>query len=190
MNKTEKAIVFATEAHAGQIRRLSAVPYILHPLEAAIIAEELTKNEDVICAVLLHDVVEDTDRTIEEIAEEFGERVAQLVSSDTENKRKELPPSATWRMRKEETVNALRCCTDREEKVVALSDKLSNLRALSREYEKYGDDVWNAFNVKDKRQHEWYYRSIEEELRKEFENTRVFHEFDELINKIFTDDGQ
>ena len=80
----------------------------MHPLEAASIAGMLTKDEDIICAAVLHDVVEDTDRQLEEIRELFGDRVAELVSSETENKRRYLPPEATWRIRKEESLKHLK----------------------------------------------------------------------------------
>ena len=101
MDKVTKAIEFAAKAHDGMMRKKDKTPYILHPLEAAVIVGTMTNNQDVISAALLHDVVEDTDITIEEIEENFGTRVRKLVDSETENKRADLPPENTWRIRKE-----------------------------------------------------------------------------------------
>ena len=86
MLKFDRAVVFATEAHSGQKRRGSNAPYIIHPLEVATIAATLSDDEDIMCAALLHDTVEDTEVTIEEIEENFGPHVRRLVASETENK--------------------------------------------------------------------------------------------------------
>ena len=108
MDQVTKAIEFAAEAHDGMVRKKDKTPYILHPLEAAVIVGSMTDNRDVISAAVHHDVVEDTEITIEEIEEKFGSRVRALVESETEDKRAELPPEATWRIRKEESLNELK----------------------------------------------------------------------------------
>jgi len=89
-----KAILFATKAHAGQFRKGTNTPYILHPLEAGIIVSHIKNDEDLICAAILHDVVEDTDITTEIVKEEFNERIADLVVSESEDK------SKSWKERK------------------------------------------------------------------------------------------
>ena len=81
----------------------SDLPYILHPMEAAVVVGTMTDDQNVIAAAALHDVVEDAGVTIEEIEEKFGKRVRELVASETEDKRADLPPSDTWRIRKEES---------------------------------------------------------------------------------------
>ena len=79
----ERAFKFAKEAHAG-IRRRSGEPYILHPIAVAKIASrEIGLGSTSICAALLHDVVEDTDYTVEDIEQHFGKKIAQLVSGLT-----------------------------------------------------------------------------------------------------------
>ena len=102
-----EAIVFATKAHDGMRRRKSDAPYVLHPMEVGVIIGTITDKQEVIAAGLLHDVVEDAGVTIEEIGEAFGERVMALVASETENKREDLPPEQTWRIRKEESLAKL-----------------------------------------------------------------------------------
>ncbi len=79
----ERAYRFAKEAHKG-IRRRSGEPYILHPIAVAKIAsQEIGLGSTSICAALLHDVVEDTDYTVEDIEQHFGKKIAQLVAGLT-----------------------------------------------------------------------------------------------------------
>jgi len=79
----DKAFNFAKEAHKG-VRRLSGEPYIMHPIAVAQIAcEEIGLGSTSICAALLHDVVEDTDYTVEDITNIFGEKIAQIVDGLT-----------------------------------------------------------------------------------------------------------
>ncbi len=78
-----KAFNFAKQAHKG-VRRLSGEPYILHPLAVAQIAcEEMGLGSTSICSALLHDVVEDTDYTVEDIQNIFGDKIAQIVDGLT-----------------------------------------------------------------------------------------------------------
>ena len=76
MNIIEKAIQFATKAHEGAYRKGTSLPYIIHPLEAASIAAQITEDPEVIAAAVLHDVVEDTSFTEDNIRVLFGSRVA------------------------------------------------------------------------------------------------------------------
>ena len=185
MSKLETVIKFAIDAHMGQTRKISKAPYIIHPLEALSIAAQLTLDEDVLCATVLHDVVEDTPVSIEEILKAFGDRVAFLVSCETENKYEGVPKDVSWRARKEETLALLKKSDDIGVKIMWMSDKLSNMRAMLIEYIGKGEEIWKFFNQKDKKQHEWYYRSIAEILRPEFENTPAFMEYETIINYIF-----
>lgn len=170
--------------HDGQKRKLTALPYILHPMEAAIIVSTMTNDEDVIVSALLHDVIEDTEATEQEVKELFGDRVLSLVKSETENKRKDLPPDATWRIRKEESIEELRCST-KESKMLWLADKLSNMRSIALEYINFGDELFNAFHEKRKSEHAWYYGSILEILREDLGSTFAFIEYEKLINFVF-----
>ncbi len=93
----QKAAIFASQAHEGKVRKGTKIPYIIHPLETAAIVSGLTGDEAVICAALLHDVIEDTQVTYEELLEQFGNRVAGLVRFESEDK------SKSWQERKAET---------------------------------------------------------------------------------------
>ena len=154
----DRAIVFATRAHSGTYRKGTSIPYIVHPIEAAAIVSTMSDDPDMIAAAVLHDVVEDTDTTVEEISFFFNSRIAKLVEAESENKRKDLPPQETWMLRKMETLEFLRNQADREAKILALADKLSNMRAIHRDQNTVGDKLWERFNEKDKSKHGWMYR--------------------------------
>lgn len=87
----DRAIIFATRAHSGTYRKGTHIPYIVHPIEAAAIVATMTDDPDMIAAAVLHDVVEDTDATAEDIRLFFNDHIAKLVEAESENKRKELP---------------------------------------------------------------------------------------------------
>lgn len=180
----DKAIIFATKKHSGQVRKFSSVPYILHPLEVAAIIATLTDDENTIAAGLLHDTVEDTDTTIDEIRENFGSRVYALVASETEDKHETKPASETWEERKLDSLLVLRYTKDIEVKKMWLADKLSNIRSFYRIHLEIGDDLWQSLNQKDKSKQAWYYRTIAEYL-KDLEGTAAYKEFVLLIDNIF-----
>ena len=79
----DKAVKFAVEAHQGTERRGKGYPYIIHPMEAAAIVATISNDQELLAAAVLHDTVEDTDVTIEQIREQFGDRVAELVQHET-----------------------------------------------------------------------------------------------------------
>jgi myo-inositol-1(or 4)-monophosphatase len=190
MDLVTKAIKFASDAHDGQRRKSGNVPYIMHPLEAAIIVSTMTDDQELIAAALLHDVVEDAGITSEQVEQGFGHRVAELVASETEDKREELPPSATWRIRKEESLDVLRKATDEAVLMVWLGDKLANIRAIYREWLTAGSSIWQKFNQKDEGEQEWYYRSIAK-LTSSLSDHPAWQEYDRLTREIFgkEDDG-
>lgn len=184
MDLVTKAVIFSANAHDGMRRKTNKNPYILHPMEAASIVGTMTDSQELIAAALLHDTVEDAGITIEEIQAEFGERVAQLVASETENKREELPPEATWELRKRESIELLEATTDIDVKKLYLSDKLSNMRSFYRSWAKKGDEIWQSFNQKDKSKQEWYYHSIAN-ATKELEGFEAWQEYSLLVKVIF-----
>lgn len=185
MKKLNKAINFAVKAHAGQTRKLKKEPYILHPLEAAAIIGRISDDEDLLCAAVLHDVTEDAGVSLATVKRKFGKRVAELLSHETENKRKGLSPESTWRVRKEESIAELKASDDKDVKLLWLADKLSNMRSVYAAYKTLGDGVWQAFHQQDKKAHEWYYRSVAEDIRPYFGDTIPFKEYENLLNLIF-----
>ncbi len=186
MNKVEKAVVFATRAHAGVCRKGKDKPYILHPIEAMAIVMQYTDDEDVLAAAVLHDTVEDTSVTVERLEKEFGPRVAALVASVSEDKKKDRSAESTWKERKQETIDAMRSASH-ETKLLCLGDKLSNLREMTEDHENIGDELWERFNQKDKRMHAWYYAEIYKILKaeKEFEDSYDLMEFEGELDLVF-----
>ena len=184
MTTLEKAIVFAVEAHAGVNRKGKTRPYILHPLEAMTIVSTVTEDEEVLAAEVLHDTVEDTALTKADIETAFGKRVAKLVAAESENKREDQPAEATWKERKQETIDHLKGL-ERDAKLICLGDKLANIRELSRDYADLGDALWERFNQKDKREHSWYYSSVFEVLADEFGDIPAIMEYRRLLEEIF-----
>ncbi len=175
----EKATEFAREAHEGQLRKGTQKPYIIHPIEVSEIVATLTTDQEIIAAALLHDTVEDCeDVTCEQLEELFGARIAGIVSEESEDK------SKTWLERKGYTIEHLRTAPI-EVQMVALGDKLSNMRDIDRDYPVVGEELWNRFRMKDKRTIGWYYKGIRESLRETLEETEAFQEYDGLIIKNF-----
>ena len=179
-----KAITYATNAHAGMKRKGKDRPYILHPLEVMTIVASISDDEAVLAAAVLHDTVEDTDVTREDIAREFGLYVADLVAAESENKREDRPAAETWQIRKQETINHLQSAS-REVKLICLGDKLANLREIARDYAVLGDDLWSRFNQKDKNMHGWYYTSVCDLLEEEFGKIEPITEYRQLLKRVF-----
>ena len=174
-----QAILFATHAHSGTFRKGTNMPYIMHPLEAAVIVSQMTTDEALIAAAVLHDTVEDCeDISIEDIKHTFGEKVAQLVSAESEDKTK------TWQERKSHTLEFLKNEASEDVKIVTLGDKLSNMRAIARDYKVIGDQLWERFNVKDKTRIGWYYKGLGESLSS-MSSYEQYQEYIKLVNEVF-----
>src|SRR3990167_4511622 len=131
--KIERAIRKSAELHDGQKRENTKTPYVIHPFSVAFMLSAHTDDENVIVAVLLHDVLEDVPSyTKEDIVKEFGSHVAQIVSEVTEDK-----SISDWKSRKEKYLEGLSVAS-KEAFMVALADKLHNTESLIRVYKKYG----------------------------------------------------
>ena len=179
----DRAIVFAVRAHAGTERRGKGFPYIVHPMEAVEIVATMTPDQELLAAAALHDTVEDTDVTIEQIRTEFGERVASFVAAESDEPHQSRDSIENWRARKQAAINRI-ACASHDAKIVALGDKLSNMRAIARDYAQQGDQLWDLFHAKDPKDHEWHYRGLADALS-ELRDTFAYKEFDNLINQVF-----
>lgn len=179
----DKAIMFATKAHGGTGRRGKGFPYIIHPMEAMAIVATITNDEEMLAAAILHDCIEDTDVTLDDIEREFGSRVARLVMSETDVECSAEGVGLSWQERKQRDMESLGRAS-RDEKIVALGDKLSNMRAIARDYVESGDEVWKLFHVKDKAVHAWRYKGLRDAFA-DLSDTCAFREFDELVRRVF-----
>lgn len=185
----QSAITYAVVRHAGQTRKGTDIPYIVHPIEVMKIVASLTGDEEVRAAAVLHDVKEDAHATPMELAELFGYRVAGLVCAESENKREDRPEAETWAVRKQETIDHL-AHADKEVKIICLGDKLANMRDIARDETALGEVLWERFNAPEdgggKKAHVgWYYRSVAEQLKPELGETRAWQELDRLITEVF-----
>ena len=181
----DEAIKLAVSAHSGQTRKTDASPYILHPMEVAAIVGTMTEDLDVLAAAVLHDAVEDTSVSVDEIGAKLGDRVAWLVDAETEDKRDGRAPEDTWKARKEESLKNLAASRDRDVKILWLGDKLANLSAIHRALAKDGDAVWQKFHQHDPKEQGWYYRSVADLLKSELGDTPAWKRFDQLIGMVF-----
>ena len=147
------AIEFAAKAHRNHYRKGTKVPYLIHPMRVSKILIDHGCDEEMASAAVLHDTVEDTDATLDDIQSQFGPRVASLVEGLSEPDR-----SDTWENRKQHTIDHLRHAP-RDVLLIACADKLDNLRSMREDYAKFGEPFWDRFNrPKDKQQ--WYYRNV------------------------------
>ena len=182
----QKAIVFAAMKHEGQVRKGTTIPYFTHVMEAMEIVSRMTEDEEVRAAAVLHDTLEDTPTTKDELVHFFGERVANLVAAESENKRKGRPEAETWLERKLETIQHLEKAGT-EIRMIALGDKLSNIRAIYRDYQVQGDQLWAKFNNRDSRAQGMYYCSLVNAFRTDefLRETPAFKEYADLCAEVF-----
>ena len=179
----DRAVIFAVKAHSGIERRGKGFPYIVHPMEAVEIVATMTADQELLAAAALHDVVEDTPVTIDEIRNKFGDRVADLVFEESDVFIEGLSKTDSWHIRKQAAIERL-AAAHHDAKVVALGDKLSNMRAIWRDWTLQGDNIWNLFHVKDRSEHEWHYRGLAASLS-ELNDTFAYKEFERLVNEVF-----
>jgi len=179
--KYEKAVTFATEAHYGQKRKGDGKPYIIHPYTVALILLNEGCSEELVIAGLLHDTVEDTEVTQEDIEKNFGSEVKRLVAGASEPD-KSLP----WEVRKRHTIEYLKDAP-LDIRILTCADKLHNIVSIIREYQVSGERIWDKFHAGKKKQ-EWYYRNLVEVLCNRDDNPpgiTIFEYFKECVENFF-----
>lgn len=173
------AIYFATKAHTGQKRKTEQdVDMIFHPFTVGMILQRAGAKTECVIAGILHDVVEDTKYTLEDIKEQFGTQVANIVDEVSENK------SLPWKERKIETINKIKTAS-MDGKLVECADKISNLESLYNLYQEEGEEVWKSFN-KPKEEQKWYYTNMFQAiLMNTTEENMLFDRYKRILNKVF-----
>ena len=179
----DRAIIFAVNAHHNTERRGKGFPYIVHPMEAVEIVASITPDQELLAAAALHDTVEDTDVTIEQLRAEFGDRIAQIVEDESDKFTEGVSEEDSWHDRKQAAIDRL-AAAPMDAKIVAMGDKLSNMRAIWRDYQQKGDLLWDIFHIKDKASHEWHYRGLAHSLSP-LSDTFAYQEFVRLIEEVF-----
>lgn len=135
----EKAALIAQAAHAGQVRKDDASPYVVHPYMVALMLTRHGFAEEVVATALVHDVLEDTTMTHTELAELLTEEIVMMVELLSEDK------ELSWEDRKQKYIEAIRLAPEGV-KAVSIADKIHNLDSLLSMYGVRGAEVWKVFN--------------------------------------------
>ena len=169
-DRFDRALLYATHVHGGQVRKGTSVPYVAHLLAVAATVLEYGGSEDMAIAALLHDAVEDQggEPRLSDIRNRFGDRVADIVRScsDSVANASSGQPKEDWSNRKTLYIKHLKS-VDKKTLLVSLSDKIHNARSILRDLRKpeIGTSVWRRFK-KSKDESLWYYRELANAFQK------------------------
>lgn len=158
----KKAKQFAYEAHKGMTRKGKDTPFTYHLELVNKILKTLTTDEEILAAGWLHDVIEDTPITLDELKKEFNPKVCYYVDLETEDK------SLPWKDRKLKQIEELRR-NNFEVALIAYADKMANLTEMDSDYQLEKEKLWKRFNRGKDEQH-WYYL----EFYKIFKESKYF----------------
>ena len=170
----EKAVRIAVIQHREQLRKGDGLPYIIHPVMVALKLAKLNYPDEVIAAALVHDVLEDTDMTEEDLRSELGDEVVNMVLSVTND------DSLEWIEKKKKYVETVRTGNEGA-KAVALSDKIHNLESLLIGHSEHGSDFWSHFN-EGKENKVWFESEVLKMLRETWDHP-MLDEYEQLIEK-------
>lgn len=185
MDIVEKAQNLAIEAHKDQVRKDSQEPYITHLITVNEILDKLTDNENIIAIGWLHDIIEDTDYTFEDL-KDFPVEVLIGLGYETEDK------SLDWADRKISQIKQFNKVPDihRNVLLVTFADKLANLRDLKKLYSKYGlDKMFKSFNNSNPSDQYWYYNNFYCIFKRNLDlfekDISLIDEYESLLNEIW-----
>jgi len=157
--RISQALALAVEAHTGQSRKGTDIPYVAHPMGVASIALDHGADEEQAMAALLHDAIEDGGAQYAKlIRDKFGDRVADIVEGCTDGIPDDSGKKTPWKSRKEQYLAHLKNASD-DVLLVSGSDKLHNARAIVEDLLRIGTAVYDRFTAT-KEQTLWYYESL------------------------------
>jgi (p)ppGpp synthase/HD superfamily hydrolase len=176
----EKALIYAAQLHARQVRKGTTIPCVAHLLAVAAIVLEDGGSEDEAIAALLHDAIEDQggDATRQEIRRRFGDKVVEIVNGCTDA---EVIPKPPWLERKKQYLEHLRGAAPEVLRVSA-ADKLHNARAVLADLRRHGSSVWGRFNG-GREGTLWYYRRLVQVFR-EASPSFLVEELDRIVSEL------
>ncbi len=166
MSVIEKAIEVAAKAHDHQYRKATSLPYITHPFTVGMLLMNYGYAEEIVAAGILHDTLEDTELTLEDLRRDFGDVIAELVKGASE-----ADKSLSWEERKQATIENL-AFAKKDLCLVVCADKLHNLRSIRKEMELNGEKVWERFK-RGREKQAWYYREIIRSLEHNLANEDI-----------------
>ncbi len=177
MDKIEKAIFFATQAHQGQKRKQKNVDMIFHPFTVGMILQRNGCNENIVSAGILHDVVEDTKYTFEDIEKEFGKEIRDYVYDASEPDK-----SLKWIERKKHTIQHIKAASLGSKLIVAC-DKINNLEDALSNIENDGKDNVLSRNPEEQK---WYYENVYKSCVENVDkNHPIFKRYKDILEKVF-----
>ena len=178
-----QALTLAIEAHEGQMRKGTNIPYISHPIAVASIALEHGADEDQAIAALLHDAIEDGGANYENrIRVQFGDRVVGIVNGCTDGVPDDSGQKAPWEERKLKYIKHLSEAGE-DVLLVSGSDKLHNARSIVEDLISSGQSVFDRFTAS-KAQTIWYYESLSKIF--EEKGTPISSALKDAVNRMKT----
>lgn len=191
-----KAVEFAVKHHKDAVRKGTRIPYLAHLFNVAAILADAGCDDEVVAAGLLHDVVEDTDINLEDVQNEFGDRIARIVKACTENyklEKKDFNAKETWRERKEHTIYEVIPRATADEILVMLADKLDNIKSIYNDYLALKDDLWNRFNA-GKAEQNWYIQALLEAIKaknvRDEKVSSLYSKIQDIHDKLFAENPE
>lgn len=187
-DRFDRALLYATHVHGGQVRKGTPIPYIAHLLAVSATVLEYDGSEDVAIAALLHDAVEDQggEPRLSDIRNRFGDRVADIVRScsDTVVNSSSGQQKEDWHTRKKRYVEHLNL-VDQDTLFVSLSDKIHNARSILRDLRKpeIGKAVWDRFK-NSRKDTLWYYRELAKSFQKRLKDQSAKMQLADELSEI------
>lgn len=179
-DKIEYAIYYATKAHKNQRRKIEDVDMIFHPYTVGMLLQRNGCDEDIVAAGILHDVVEDTPHSFEDIEKEFGKAIRDYVYDASEPDK-----SLEWEDRKKHTIEQIKNAP-LSSKLIVACDKISNLEDLSDCIDLYGEEKSYGALKRPKDIQKWYYTSVYEScINGADENHPIFVRYRNILNHLF-----
>lgn len=177
--KIDLALRISAKAHRNQLRRGSNTPYIIHPFAVMHIASMYTKDEDVLIACLLHDIIEDVPKeyTEKQMINDFGQEVHKLVKGVTKNK------TLNWKKGCDQYLKYLQTEAPEGSAIIAAADKIHNIMSILEDYENLGDKVWELFTC-DKKAQQWWFNSSYNVISKKIPNNKILVPLKDYLDKI------
>lgn len=177
MELIEKALRVAVSAHKEQVRKTDGSPYVVHPIMVARYVEQHGFAPHVVAAALVHDVLEDTTVSEDELRNELGDTVVNIVTAVSEDKKLQ------WMDRKKKYIADVTAAHE-EVWAVSIADKIHNAESLISFHKKHGADTWKNFN-KGKEEKVWFERTLYENLKKVW-NHPLLTEYKKLVKTLET----
>jgi len=175
MELLEKAHRLMLKAHGQQVRKTDGSPYVVHPMMVAKKLARLNFHDEVIAAAMIHDVLEDTDITEQQLRQELGDEVVDIILPLSENKKLE------WEERKKKYITDVKNA-GHATKAVSIADKIHNLESVIETHKTMGPAIWTKFN-RGKEQKMWF----EKEMLKSFQESwdhPMIAEYEKLLQQV------